>query len=233
MIGSSPTTYPAEPADGIELGEEFSYEVNVYDGIMYITFESEGHETKTFTKSLVSSDFTTEADIPQQVVNLFGPIGQDGVEQPEAYAGELQYFKQGSYNQANNKNPEDNIVWSTGAESHGGDLATQYANGSYAEVWFKEATVGPGLKPVTTSTDENFGGLTRIYPNPAQNLIHIKVPSSLNYEVNLFNVAGELLLQTSNQPTIQVSTLVEGLYMLQIKDLDSNQTRIERITIGR
>ena len=100
-------------------------------------------------------------------------------------------------------------------------------------MWFKEATVGPGLKPVTTSTDENFGGLTRIYPNPAQDLIHIKVPSSLNYEVNLFNAAGELLLQTSNQPTIQVSTLVEGLYMLQIKDLDSNQTRIERITIGR
>ena len=232
VIGSSPTSYPEEPADGIELGEEFFYEVNVYEGIMYLTFKSNGHETKTFMKSLVASDFTTETSIPEQVVTLFGPIGQDGIEQPEAYAGELQYFKQGSYNQANNKDPEDNIVWSTGSESYGGDLTTQYANGSYAEVWFKEATVGLGVEP-STSTKNNLDGYTHIFPNPAQDIIHINISGNLNYEVNLYNTKGKLLLQTTNQTTINVDTLVEGLYLLQVKDLDSNQTAIKKMIIGR
>lgn len=144
VVGSSPTSYPEEPDDGIELGEEFSYEINVSDGIMDITFTCEGHESKTFTKSLVESEYTSYSDIPQQVLTVFAPTGQDGVERSNAYAGELQYFKQGAYNQTNGKNPDDNMVWNTGAETYNGDLADQYANGSYAEVWFKEATVGPG-----------------------------------------------------------------------------------------
>ena len=144
VVGITPDSYPDEPNDGIELGEEFSYEINVYNGIMYLTFTSEGHETKTFTKSLVTSEYTNYSDIPQQVLIVFSSTGQDGTEQPNAYAGELQYFKQGAYNQTNGKDPADNMVWNTGAETYGGDLAQQYAYGSYAEVWFKEATVGPG-----------------------------------------------------------------------------------------
>jgi len=120
---------------------------NVFEGIMYLSFKSEGHATKTFTKNLIASEYTTVADIPQQIQDLFVPIGQDGVERPEAYAGELNYFKQGAYNQTNGKDPSKNMVWCTGAEVYGGDIAKQYANGSYAEVWFKEATVGPSTSP--------------------------------------------------------------------------------------
>ncbi len=147
VVGSSPTNFPKEPEDGIELGEEFSYEINVHKGIMYLTFKSEGHETKTFTKNLIQSEYTTKADIPQQTQKMFVPIGQDGVERKNAYAGELNYFKQGAYNQTNGKDPKTNMVWATGAEIYGGDIAKQYANGSYAEVWFKEATVGAGEAP--------------------------------------------------------------------------------------
>ncbi|MEM1121908.1 MAG: polysaccharide lyase family 7 protein, partial [Bacteroidota bacterium] len=147
VVGKTPTDFPPEPADGIELGETFSYEVNVHQGIMYLTFASEGHETKTFTKNLIQSEYTTKADIPEQTQKLFVPIGQDGVERPEAYAGELGYFKQGAYNQTNGKDPEKNLVWCAGAETYGGDIAKQYANGSYTEVWFKEASVGAGTAP--------------------------------------------------------------------------------------
>ncbi|MBX2871629.1 MAG: polysaccharide lyase family 7 protein [Saprospiraceae bacterium] len=147
VVGESPTTYPEEPENGIELGEEFSYEINVFEGIMYLTFTSEGHETITFTKNLLKSDFTTAADIPEQTRKLFLPIGLDGLEQENAYAGELNYFKQGAYNQTNGKSPDDNIVWSAGADTYGGDIAKQYENGDYTEVWFKEATVGPGTPP--------------------------------------------------------------------------------------
>ncbi|MFK7774316.1 MAG: polysaccharide lyase family 7 protein [Saprospiraceae bacterium] len=147
VVGTSPTSYPEEPKDGIELGEEFSYEINVHEGIMYLTFKSEGHETIKFTKNLLKSDFATTADIPQQIVKLFVPIGRDGVERENAYAGEMQFFKQGAYNQTNGKSPETNIIWSTGADIYDGDIAKQYQNGDYTEVWFKEATVGAGTLP--------------------------------------------------------------------------------------
>lgn len=147
VIGSGPTSFPEEPKDGIALGEEFSYEINVHQGIMYLTFNSEGHEPKTFTKNLLQTDFATSSDIPQQILTVYAPIDRDGVERENAYAGEMQYFKQGAYNQTNGKSPDDNIVWSTGADIYEGDIAKQYANGDYAEVWFKTATVGAGTTP--------------------------------------------------------------------------------------
>ncbi|AXG68182.1 alginate lyase [Kordia sp. SMS9] len=147
VIGKSKDDYPAEPADGIELGEEFSYEVNVYKGIMYLTFTSEGHPTKTFTKNLLKSEYVHKSDLPEQVKKLFVPIGQDGTERAEAYSGELNYFKQGAYNQTNGKSPEKNRVWCAGAETYGGDIAKQYENGCYTEVWFREATIGAGTPP--------------------------------------------------------------------------------------
>jgi len=147
VVGTAKDAYPAEPEDGIALGEEFSYEVNVYKGIMYLTFTSPKHETKTFTKNLISSEYVNKSDLPEQVKRLFGPLGQDGTERATAYKGELNYFKQGAYNQTNGKSPETNRVWSTGAETYGGDIAKQYENGSYTEVWYREATVGPGSSP--------------------------------------------------------------------------------------
>ncbi len=139
IVGTSPAVYPEEPEDGIELGEEFSYEVNVFEGIMHLTFTSDGHKTKTFTKSLLKSDFSKKAAIPEQIVSTYFLRGRDGMERDTAYAGEMQYFKQGCYNQANGK--------STKSDTYDGDIAEQYANGSYAEVWFKEATVGAGTFP--------------------------------------------------------------------------------------
>lgn len=151
VVGSSPTDFPAEPINGIELGEEFSYEINVHEGIMYLTFRSEGHETVRFTKNLIKSEYTTKADIPEQTKKLFFPIGQDGVERASAYAGELNYFKQGAYNQTNGKAPEKNMVWCAGAETYGGDIAKQYENGDYTEVWFKEAFIGASTSPTKTN----------------------------------------------------------------------------------
>lgn len=147
VVGETPTTYPPEPEDGIALGEEISYEINVHEGVMYLTFTSKGHETKTFTKNLLKTDYATSSNIPQQIKTLFFPIGRDGVEREIAYAGEKQYFKQGAYNQTNGKEVSTNMVWSTGANIHGGDIAKQYANGAYTEVWFREASVGPGTPP--------------------------------------------------------------------------------------
>ena len=137
-VGPDAATSLKEPEDGIAIGEEFSYEVNVYKGIMYLTFTSKGHETIEVAKSLVKSDFAKKEDIPQQIIDVYSSRRTVGVEREIAYAGEINYFKQGAYNQANIK---------TGSETYDGDIAKQYANGSYAEVWFKEATVGESTAP--------------------------------------------------------------------------------------
>ena len=141
VVGDGENSYPPEPEDGIELHEEFTYQIEVADGSMHLTFTSSGHKTKSFTKNLIASEYTKTSDIPEQTVNLFVPIGQDGVERENAYADEFLFFKQGSYNQTNGKSPEVNKNWCSGAETHGGDLKKQYADGNYAEVWFKAANI--------------------------------------------------------------------------------------------
>jgi len=141
VVGTDANTYPEEPKDGIELGEEFSYEIEVKDGIMNLKFTSERHETKSFSKNLLESEYTTIADIPEQTQELFVPIGQDGVERKNAYADEGLFFKLGCYNQTNGKSPEVNKNWCSGAETHDGDIKKQYKDGNYAEVWFKTASL--------------------------------------------------------------------------------------------
>jgi hypothetical protein len=141
VVGTEANTYPEEPKDGIALGETFSYHIEVKDGIMTLKFNSEGHETKTFSKNLIASEYSTAEDIPEQTQKLFVPIGQDGLERKNAYAGEGCFFKLGSYNQTNGKSPEINKNWCSGAETHGGDIQKQYADGNYAEVWFKTASI--------------------------------------------------------------------------------------------
>ena len=123
-VGTEDNTHPKEPKDGIALGEEFSYEIEVKDGIMSLKFTCEGHETKTFTKNLIESEYTTISAIPK---------GKTGIERENAYANEGLFFKLGSYNQTNGI--------SNGAETHGGDIQKQYETGNYTEVWFKTASI--------------------------------------------------------------------------------------------
>lgn len=141
VVGPTQSTYPPEPDGGIELGEEFSYKIDIAEGVMKLTFSSEGHPTKTFTKNLMTSEYTTAEGLPEQTRKLFVPIGQDGVERPGAYTGEGLFFKLGSYNQTNGKSPDLNRNWCSGAETHGGDVPKQYADGNYAEVRFREASI--------------------------------------------------------------------------------------------
>jgi len=156
VVGDEVNTYPEEPKDGIALGEKFSYEIEVINGIMTLKFSSEGHEMKKFTKNLIESEYSTIADIPLQTQKLFVPIGQDGVERKKGYSGEGLFFKLGSYNQTNGKSPEINKNWCSGAETHGGDIKKQYEDGNYAEVWFKTGNIS-----ISDSAISNKGYFTK------------------------------------------------------------------------
>ena len=141
IVGADKNTYPEEPNQGIALGQEFSYEVEVKNGIMNLKFISEGHETKTFSKNLIVSEYITSADIPKQTKELYAGRGRDGVERENAYTSEGLFFKLGCYNQTNGVN--------TGGETFGGDINKQYETGNYAEVWFKKTSIEVSDKAVS------------------------------------------------------------------------------------
>jgi hypothetical protein len=60
-----------------------------------------------------------------------------------------------------------------------------------------------------------------VYPNPAQDVIHVQLPSSEPANMELTDVKGNLVLSSMesvfNQQSIDVSTLPNGMYVLSIK----------------
>ncbi|MEG3755476.1 polysaccharide lyase family 7 protein [Psychromonas arctica] len=76
----------AEPTDGIKLGEVFSYNVNVEDNMMQLTFIKNIDEVNEQVK-------TAQVDLSKP--------NYRGEEFDEGYANDWMYFKAGNYNQCN------------------------------------------------------------------------------------------------------------------------------------
>lgn len=63
VVGFDIDIYFEEFVKGIILGEEFSYEIEVKEGIMYLKFISLGYEIKIFIKNLVELEYMMIVDI--------------------------------------------------------------------------------------------------------------------------------------------------------------------------
>jgi len=121
----------AEPGEaGIELGEEFSYEVNVYENTMYLTFSAPNKETVKYQ------------------INLADNVDPNGVvdtkDHPKGYAEDLMYYKAGAYNQCSTKDAEG--IWYAACPGTG-DWETDKANGDYVSVAFSKLTLEEATKP--------------------------------------------------------------------------------------
>jgi poly(beta-D-mannuronate) lyase len=113
--------------DGISLGEEFSYVVNVEQDIMHLTFTAKGHKTVEYSISLADN------------VDAYGKV--DEKDFAGGYAGDVHYFKAGAYNQCNGGT--NNPFWGTGCAGTG-DWGTDYKNGDYTRVTFTKLMVSKG-----------------------------------------------------------------------------------------
>jgi len=82
------------------------------------------------------------------------------------------------------------------------------------------------------STTELTNSTTRIYPNPAIDIINIDVPGNLKYQANLYDLNGSVIISTTNKSVMEIQTLPLGIYLLEIKDLDSGQKVIDKIIKG-
>ncbi|MDR2084736.1 MAG: Omp28-related outer membrane protein [Bacteroidales bacterium] len=72
-------------------------------------------------------------------------------------------------------------------------------------------------------TDNNK---TTIYPNPANDYINITDISNVK-SINIYNVAGKLVLQSTATNEVNISTLNKGVYFLKLMNNDNTQTNIK------
>ena len=115
---------------GIALDEAFSYEVNVYENTMYLTFSTARHGTVNYEINLANN------------IDAYGKV--DELDYAKGYTGEGNHFKAGAYNQCSTK---DDPSFRYPACPGTGDWATDKANGDYTQVTFMSLTAGNAKKP--------------------------------------------------------------------------------------
>ena len=79
------------------------------------------------------------------------------------------------------------------------------------------------------STHELTNSTVSIYPNPAKDIINIDIPGNIKYDANLYDLQGRLIISTTNKSVIEIQSLPLGIYLIEIKDLDSGQKVIDKI----
>lgn len=117
-------------ANGVALGEEFSYTVNVHKNTMYLTFESPTKSTVNYAINLANN------------VDANGVA--DGLDNKYSYGGDSLYFKAGVYNQCSTK--DEPGMWYVACPGTG-DWATDKANGDYAQSSFSKLVVSDSTAP--------------------------------------------------------------------------------------
>ncbi len=122
---------PNDPKnEGISLGEEFSYTINVVENVMYLTFT---HPSKNTVKYQI--DLSNNID-------AYGNV--DEKDHPKGYAGDWHYFKAGAYNQCSTKDSDG--IWYAGC-SGTGDWTVDKANGDYTSVTFSKLVLSNATQP--------------------------------------------------------------------------------------
>ncbi len=69
-----------------------------------------------------------------------------------------------------------------------------------------------------TSNSLKTNNPINIFPNPANKELYISLPpSSKDFEINIINIKGQLVMSTFNKSLIDISSLSSGQYFIQIK----------------
>ena len=85
----------------------------------------------------------------------------------------------------------------------------------------------------TTATYELSKAVVNIFPNPASHVINIRVEGQLDFRATLYDLSGRTIDTVTNEPQFKIETLPDGIYLLEIKDVNSGNSIIERIVIEK
>lgn len=97
-----------------------------------------------------------------------------------------------------------------------------YASLGFADRWHVMNVVGD----VALSVGENIASLVSVYPNPAVEVINVKVPASVVInEVVLYDILGKNTGVSYANGQVNVSALSRGVYMLSVKTSEGTLTK--------
>ena len=82
------------------------------------------------------------------------------------------------------------------------------------------------------SIDVFLNSKINIYPNPAVDIININVSDGIKYEVTIFDLQGRKMINTTNQSLIDLRSLPQGVFLLEIREPSSGQKITEKIIKG-
>lgn len=86
---------------------------------------------------------------------------------------------------------------------------------------------------LVTSTHELSNSEIKIYPNPVVDIVYIDVAGQLNYQVSLFDLNGKLVKTSNNTKTLEIDVFPQGTYLLEIKDVKTGHSVVERIVVSK
>ncbi len=93
-----------------------------------------------------------------------------------------------------------------------------------------------GPQTITHTPTEPIPGEMKVYPNPVRhNSLNIELPQNLtgDYEVRIFDASGRLVSTYHNQNRLDVSSLVNGMYFLQVTTRGAVAAEPSRFIIAR
>jgi len=94
------------------------------------------------------------------------------------------------------------------------------------------ATASTNLTTVTKATSVNSLETVKIYPNPANDILHIELPvQTSNFSFEISNSMGRSMLRVNNEKKIDVSSLQSGVYIGILKV--GEETLVKNIMIER
>lgn len=84
---------------------------------------------------------------------------------------------------------------------------------------------------LTSGVSMLAGQPLQIYPNPATDRIMLLIPASMQCRVALLDITGQRQFQGLNSSVIYTEGIENGLYLLEITDLDSGQQIVEKVMV--
>ena len=80
-----------------------------------------------------------------------------------------------------------------------------------------------------TSILEIANSKVKIYPNPALDVINIEFENHIDFQVSLYDLNGKLIFRDYNNNKLEVNLISSGLYLIEIKDLNSGSELVDKI----
>ena len=71
----------------------------------------------------------------------------------------------------------------------------------------------------------------RIYPNPASHTVHLDLNGVSAYEIEFYSIDGSRIIHVINESKIDISTIPKGMYLVQVRDLNSHKIFNDKVMI--